>query len=73
MKKQMEEIVYENEETHETALRFARMLVMRGKADEELAFFLHGAWMNDPEMMKIDVKLLDDVDRLVSAMKGVTE
>ena len=73
MKKRTEEILYENEETHETSLRFARMLIMRGKADEELAFFLHGAWMDDPEMMKTDVQLLNNIDRLVADMKGVTE
>mgnify|MGYP003631839138 CR=1 FL=1 len=63
----------EGEETHEVALRFAKLLVIRGKADEELAFFLHGAWMKDPEMMRGDIKTLNEVSQLVASMKGVTE
>jgi|TARA_R110002126_G_scaffold8027_1_gene38529 predicted metal-dependent HD superfamily phosphohydrolase len=48
-----------DEDRMKLAQRYARMLAKHGRAEEELAIYIEYAWVETPEYMRDDLRLLD--------------
>tara|TARA_R110002096_G_scaffold188583_1_gene368530 strand:+ start:220 stop:489 length:270 start_codon:yes stop_codon:yes gene_type:complete len=48
-----------DEERMKSAQKYARMLNKQGRAEEELAVYIEYAWVETPEFMKEDIRILD--------------
>lgn len=55
----------DKEEKYEEALKFAKMLVKKGKAEEILAYYLAEEWEKSEEIMNLDIstfKLINEIE-----------
>ena len=48
-----------DEERMKNAQRFAKMLSKQGRAEEELAIYIEYAWVETPDYMRDDIRILE--------------